>query len=74
MNISTENPSELFEELRRKVAESPIDIGGQNIKVAVSIGVATELAGSLDDMVCQADNLLYKAKNSGRNKVIMSGQ
>jgi len=74
VNINADNPGELFEELRKKVAESPIDIGGQNIKVAVSIGVATELASSLDDMVCQADKLLYEAKNSGRNKVIIGGE
>jgi len=74
VNINAENPGELFEELRRKVAEYPIDIGGQSIKVAVSIGVATELASSLDDMVCHADKLLYKAKNSGRNQVIISGE
>ena len=74
VNISAKNPGELFEELCRKIAESPIDIGGQNIKVAVSIGVTTELASSLDDMVCQADKLMYEAKSSGRNKVIVSGQ
>jgi len=73
VNINPDNPDALFEELRRRVENSSIDIGaGQNIKVTVSIGVTSELADSLDDMVSHADKLLYEAKNSGRNKVIMS--
>ncbi len=72
VNMGIGNADKIFEGLRRKVEESPIDIGaGQNINVTVSMGVATELADSLDDMVSQADKLMYEAKNSGRNRVVM---
>jgi PleD family two-component response regulator len=37
----------------------------------VSIGVARHLAGeSLDDLFKRVDEALYRAKNSGRNKVL----
>ncbi|MCP4344961.1 MAG: diguanylate cyclase [Desulfobacterales bacterium] len=72
VNMGEKNADKIFEELRRKVEESSVDTGsGQNIKITVSIGVATKLAGSLDDMVSNADKLMYEAKNSGRNKVVM---
>jgi diguanylate cyclase (GGDEF)-like protein len=41
-------------------------------RVTVSIGVATCLNGSLNDqeIIREADKALYKAKNSGKNKVV----
>jgi len=75
VNMRAASAETIFETLRRKVAESVIDIGeGRTLRLTVSIGVVTTLADSLDEMVNQADNLLYKAKYSGRNKVVMSGK
>lgn len=73
VNMTVDTATKLFEELRRRIATSAIDIGDQNINVTVSIGVTTALADGLDDMVNQADALLYEAKNNGRNQVIVSG-
>ncbi|MEW5773944.1 MAG: diguanylate cyclase [Thermodesulfobacteriota bacterium] len=58
-----------FEELRRAVEQSPVDIGGQSIHVTASIGVCT-VPGSLEDMLRDADKALYAAKNAGRNRVV----
>ncbi|HUK68022.1 MAG TPA: GGDEF domain-containing protein [Streptosporangiaceae bacterium] len=66
----------IAERLREKLAEIivPISAGvsAQSLlQVTVSIGIAT-LDGSrrdLDDMLAAADAALYKAKNTGRNKV-----
>ncbi len=58
-----------FERLRRKVEETVVSAGANEISVTVSIGVCTRTETSLDDMVTQADMLLYKAKNTGRNKI-----
>ncbi len=75
VNMSPASAETIFETLRRKVAETVIDIGdGQTLQLTVSIGVVTTLADSLDEMVNQADNLLYKAKYGGRNRVVMSGK
>lgn len=71
VNMNEQNVYRIFEGLRRRVESSPIDIGGQNIKVTVSMGVTTELDASLDVMLKKADKLMYEAKNSGRNKIIM---
>lgn len=74
-NMGAENAAEVFEGLRKNVADCAIDGGtGQPIRVTVSIGVVTELADSLDAMVNRADCLLYRAKNHGRNRVLMNGR
>jgi len=38
-------------------------------KNTISIGVCTKLMDSLDDMIKEADKMLYIAKNEGRNRV-----
>ena len=46
-------------------------IGEQQIKITASFGIATLKDGeSLDDLLKRADNALYRAKDSGRNKVL----
>ena len=60
-----------FETVRRKIEELIVETGQNKIKVTVSIGVATVLTDSLDGMVRKADELLYQAKESGRNRVVI---
>jgi len=60
-----------FETVRRKIEELTIETDQNKIKVTVSIGVATSLKDSLDEMVQKADELLYQAKGKGRNRVII---
>lgn len=62
----------LAERLRQLIEGSDFEFEGKVIHVTVSIGVAT-LAGqkltNWEAMVKLADTLLYKSKNSGRNRV-----
>ncbi len=66
----------IAERLREKLAEIivPVNAGTATespLQVTISIGVAT-LDGSrrdLDEMLAAADSALYRAKNTGRNKV-----
>ncbi len=66
----------IAERLREKLAEIivPVNAGTaaeSPLQVTISIGVAT-LDGSrrdLDEMLAAADSALYRAKNTGRNKV-----
>jgi diguanylate cyclase (GGDEF)-like protein len=63
---------ELFDNFRISLANSDIQISEtQTLKITVSIGVTTDLCPNLDDMITAADYLLYKAKNKGRNCVMV---
>lgn len=57
------------EMLRKKLAETQLH---SRIKITASFGVATMSQPNLDHMFKQADEALYDAKNSGKNKVITS--
>lgn len=63
----------IAEDLRRLVESHPFMVEGEKIKVTISIGVA-ELQPGMDSNAFfrAADELLYKAKNSGRNRVCPS--
>jgi two-component system cell cycle response regulator len=62
------------ERLRRHVAGSPFPIrgGADRIEVTVSIGVAVSEGGpdTAERLLKRADEALYKAKQSGRNRVM----
>ncbi len=46
---------------------------GQDVRVTVSLGVADSIhADSLDDVIEQADNAMYRAKDAGRNTVCLA--
>ena len=60
-----------FETLREKIDDLIILVDGETIQTSVSIGVTTNLGETLDEMVRHADGLLYQAKESGRNCVII---
>lgn len=59
------------ERLRQHMASRPIVAEREAIPCTVSIGVAqlVGLDGSIDGLLGRSDEALYRAKNSGRNKV-----
>jgi diguanylate cyclase (GGDEF)-like protein len=68
--------------IRASVADQPFVVGeGQLLSVSVSIGVATlddfERDHAIEDvaqqLVAQADQALYQAKEEGRNRVVARG-
>ncbi|KAF2956358.1 GGDEF domain-containing protein [Marinitoga sp. 38H-ov] len=60
------------ERLRKKVEDYIIKINGYNIKITISQGISIfEDNKNLDQMIKEADIALYKAKSSGKNKVII---
>ncbi|MYM82016.1 diguanylate cyclase [Duganella sp. FT50W] len=64
----------LAERLRHTMASQPVEHDGQRITVTASFGVASVDFGSAPpaarlNMIAAADDLLYAAKNSGRNRV-----
>ncbi|HEX7478305.1 MAG TPA: GGDEF domain-containing protein [Polyangiales bacterium] len=60
----------IAEDLRKLVESHPFMVEGEQIKITVSIGVA-DLQPGMDSkgFFRAADELLYKAKNGGRNRV-----
>jgi diguanylate cyclase (GGDEF)-like protein len=66
------------ERLRSAVAAEPILVGGERITVSVSVGgaIGEALPGGdqrlLEALIARADEALYDAKTSGRNRVRMA--
>jgi len=62
----------LAERLRLAVDETCLSIEGQEMKVTVSIGVASynKDVASLNDLLRKADAAMYQAKNQGKNRVV----
>jgi diguanylate cyclase (GGDEF)-like protein/PAS domain S-box-containing protein len=62
------------ERLRQAIEAVTVERGGQIIKMTVSIGVAEPAEGDSgpEDTVRRADGALYRAKTSGRNRVVLA--
>jgi len=58
--------------IRDAVAGQPLDLDGEMVRTTVSIGIAThaEDGNTLDAVVARADRAMYRAKQSGRNRVV----
>lgn len=74
-NIRGRQAEQTAERIRKCVEQSEIIVGDMRIQVTVSIGIAT--LNNIKDtksytLINRADNALYKAKNNGRNCVILS--
>jgi diguanylate cyclase (GGDEF)-like protein len=69
-----ENAAVFAERLRKLVEQSPIPHEDHPFFLTLSIGVSGKSnnshAGSFDQLISQADQSLYKAKSTGRNKVV----
>ena len=69
-NISQEEAVKFFVNLRAKIASSKIPIKQETVSVTVSIGIAFNKSDyHLDEILESADDALYTAKESGRNRV-----
>ncbi|WP_445773775.1 GGDEF domain-containing protein [Shewanella sp.] len=71
---SYDDANSVAERLRTMINDTPIPFGEWHIKVTASFGVV-ELAEkdiTVEQAIDLADNALYQAKSSGRNKVVFS--
>ncbi|MGK0250345.1 MAG: diguanylate cyclase (GGDEF)-like protein [Oleispira sp.] len=63
------------EKIRKKIAKQPFDAAGITFSITVSIGIMGDepsSGSSADFWLKEADDALYKAKEGGRNKVVIS--
>ncbi|MGE5532205.1 MAG: diguanylate cyclase [Bacteroidota bacterium] len=65
------NAAGLAERLRQSVAEPPLSIYGEELRLSISLGVAVWSAdhGDMQALIRAADAALYRAKKAGRNQV-----
>ena len=58
--------------IHKQIEETPFSCEGNAIRVTVSMGVASldDNITSPDALIALADDRLYKAKNTGRNKIV----
>lgn len=69
---SKETLPQFLEELRVAIQSFTIAYGHHKISVTASIGATTARNVPFEEMVKAADDLLYQAKNSGRNRVCIA--
>ncbi len=67
------NAFEIADDIRKKVEETTIEWEGKTIKFTISGGVASFAEGeNFDDLFKKSDEALYKAKQTGKNKIVKS--
>lgn len=72
LGANTEDARTKAEEIRKKIEDLTFD-STPGLKVTDSIGVASYVKGdSLDEVVGRADKAMYEAKQTGKNKVVVS--
>ncbi len=73
-NSSSEQALIPIERIRIKIENYPFKFDGQDIKVTISAGISStkEEISSAEQLTKTADEALYKAKHSGKNKVILA--
>ena len=60
------------ERVRAAVAARPVETCGRQIPVTVSIGLSGTVAGDGPEAIKAADEALYRAKEGGRNRVVLA--
>ncbi len=71
VDMNQEDAKKVFDNIRRAIEDAVVEFENHKIRVTVSTGICTRLMDSLDEMISTADNMLYQAKNRGRNQVVM---
>jgi len=70
-NINRYSAKDIFERIREEIEKFSFHVERETyIKFTVSIGLVMNSEDSLEEIINQADMMLYNAKNDGRNKVI----
>jgi diguanylate cyclase (GGDEF)-like protein len=60
----------IFEDFRRLIESMSIPYGSETVRFTISIGLCCEENQPLAHLIREADRRLYRAKQSGRNRVV----
>ncbi len=72
-NINRFSTHDIFERIRQEIEDSvTFSDKGESIKFTVSIGVVVHKDDTLEESINQADMLLHKARQSGKNQIIIT--
>ena len=76
--IFPDNEIELskFEEVRNLISQKSYSLENKQFSITVSIGIAVDSdlsVGAIDGLINHADEALYKAKTTGKNKIVFYG-
>lgn len=69
-NMSSDHCVRLFDSLRQDIQSTPLLTQEGNVTPTISIGLTTLMLDTLEQTLNRADELLYQAKNQGRNQVV----
>lgn len=69
-DLPLEQAKQKLNEFREAYQAMTVETAGHSLQCTVSIGVITSCEPSMDALVNRADELLYAAKETGRNKVV----
>ncbi|MBU2711842.1 GGDEF domain-containing response regulator [Zooshikella harenae] len=70
--MDIEHSAQLLSGFKNYISDQSIDIENETLSFTISIGVTEKLKPTLLEMMTEADRLLYRAKEAGRNLVITS--
>ncbi len=70
-DVEAAEAARIAERLRATVAQRAIDVRGQTLNITVSIGVAALHDGDVRASLRYADEALYRAKDRGRDQVVV---
>ncbi len=61
---------QVAEKIAARLSREKFRVDGQSFNVTTSAGIAASVNGKTEEALKQADDLLYQAKQSGRNRII----
>ena len=62
----------LFDAFRCDLSKETFEFCGETVSITISIGVSTAVVDNIDTMIAAADTELYRAKQQGRNRVLVA--
>ncbi len=69
-DINDEDTLKLAEKIRHVIGDKPIKIDSEELNITVSLGVTNyKHQNTIDELMKECDDLMYKAKDEGRNRV-----
>jgi len=69
-DLASAHARPILEKFRQQIESTPVNYEGQEINMTVSIGLASGPQDKLDTFLADADQNLYVAKETGRNRVV----